>query len=162
MSRFPVSFLTRKSVSPIPWMIPIDAQALPEKRESGLRFRALPCASAGPKDSLGSSQVRDSAPAACYTGTKEPMRRIAIMILPVFCLSFDAVAAQPEDADAAALQKGGKDGEATYVFDDDNVDGEILRPEGANVGSRNRSRHASLITIRNNFIGEMIRLANDI
>lgn len=90
------------------------------------------------------------------------MRRIALLVLPVFCLSFDAKAAQPADADSAALQKGGKDGQATYVFDDDNVDGEILRPEGANVGSRNRSRHASLITIRNNFIGEMIRLADDI
>lgn len=94
------------------------------------------------------------------------MRRSALVILPALALSLslsaDAQAAQPQDADAAALQKGGGDGQATYVFDDDNVDGEILRPEGANVGSRNRSRHASLITIRNNFIGELIRLANDI
>lgn len=71
-------------------------------------------------------------------------------------------AAQPQDADAAALKGTAKDGQATYVFDDDNVDGEILRPEGANVGSRGRSRHASLITIRAHFIGELIRLANDI
>lgn len=71
-------------------------------------------------------------------------------------------AAQPQDADEAALKGTAKDGQATYVFDDDNVDGEILRPEGAQIGSRGRSRHASLITIRAHFIGELIRLANDI
>ena len=91
------------------------------------------------------------------------MRTLALLTA-LLVTSTAHAANQPQDADQAALKGDGKgkDGSATYVFDDDNVDGEILRPMGENVGSRNRSRHASLITIRDNFIGELIRLANDI
>ena len=73
-------------------------------------------------------------------------------------VSADAVAAQPEDADDAALKSGGEKGKtAVYDFDDDSVDGELLRPEGANIASRSRKKHASLITIRPHFISELIR-----
>lgn len=69
--------------------------------------------------------------------------------------------AAPEDADAAAM-KGNSGGTTVYDFDDDDVDGEVLSPEGANLSSRGRSKHASMITIRPHFIPELIKMANDI
>lgn len=70
--------------------------------------------------------------------------------------------AGPGGSDESALV--GKDGGGTtvYDFEDDDVDGEVLSPEGANLSSRGRSKHASLITIRPHFIPEMIKMANDI
>jgi len=66
------------------------------------------------------------------------------------------------DADEAARVGGGDGGTTVYDFDDDNVDGEILSPDGANVNSRARVKHASLITIRPHFISELISLSFDI
>ncbi len=65
------------------------------------------------------------------------------------------------DADDAA-RKGEKGGVTVYDFDDDNVDGEVLRPEGANLSSRGRVKHASLITIRPHFLRELINMARDV
>jgi hypothetical protein len=71
------------------------------------------------------------------------------------------LAAPAQDADAAARQ-GSKAGATVYDFEDDNVDGEVLSPTGANVSSRGRSKHASMIKIRPHFIPELIKLANDV
>lgn len=77
-----------------------------------------------------------------------------------FLLSATAWAA-PEDADSAAMS-GQQNGVTVYDFEDDDVDGEVLSPEGANLSSRGRSKHASMITIRPHFIPELIKMANDI
>ncbi|MCA9635604.1 MAG: hypothetical protein KC420_06185 [Myxococcales bacterium] len=66
-----------------------------------------------------------------------------------------------QDADSAAM-KGNAGGTTVYDFEDDNVDGELLSPEGANISSRGRTKHASLITIRPHFIPELIKMANDV
>jgi hypothetical protein len=65
------------------------------------------------------------------------------------------------DADEAA-RKGAQGGVTVYDFDDDNVDGEVLRPEGANLASRGRVKHASLISIRPHFLRELINMARDV
>lgn len=65
------------------------------------------------------------------------------------------------DADEAA-RVGEVGGVTVYDFEDDNVDGELLSPEGANIASRGRTKHASLITIRPHFIPELIKMANDV
>lgn len=72
-----------------------------------------------------------------------------------------AASAAPADADSSALS-GSRDGVTVYDFDDDDVDGEVLSPDGANLSSRGRSKHASMITIRPHFIPELIKMANDI
>ncbi|MEM7159137.1 MAG: hypothetical protein AAF799_40240 [Myxococcota bacterium] len=73
--------------------------------------------------------------------------------------------AEPEapagDADSAAFS-GEDGGVAVYDFEDDNVDGEVLRPEGANLSSRRSLKHASLINIRPHFLRELINLARDV
>ena len=73
-----------------------------------------------------------------------------------------AAPANDGDADDAARVGGGDGGTTVYDFDDDNVDGEILSPDGANVNSRARVKHASLITIQPHFISELISLSFDI
>ena len=78
-----------------------------------------------------------------------------------FLLSASAWAA-PADADSSALQGTNGEGVTVYDFEDDDVDGEVLSPEGANLSSRGRSKHASMITIRPHFIPELIKMANDI
>ncbi len=90
-------------------------------------------------------------------------KRMIVLSAFVFAatVSSTSFAAPEGDADAAALS--GKQGDVTvYDFEDDDVDGEVLSPEGANLSSRGRSKHASLITIRPHFIPEMIKMANDI
>lgn len=91
------------------------------------------------------------------------MRAAAISFATVMLLATSAHA-EPEggdDADNAAFT-GEEGGTAVYDFEDDNVDGEVLRPEGANLSSRRSLKHASLINIRPHFLPELINLALDV
>lgn len=92
------------------------------------------------------------------------MRIALITVLTTLFASTTAYAApaNDQDADTAANKGKGSGGTTVYDFDDDNVDGELLSPEGANVASRGRTKHASLITIRPHFIPELIKMANDV
>lgn len=91
------------------------------------------------------------------------MRIALITVLTTLFVSTTAYAAPVSDQDAdAAANKGKTGGTTVYDFDDDNVDGELLSPEGANIASRGRTKHASLITIRPHFIAELIKMANDV
>ena len=49
-----------------------------------------------------------------------------------------------------------------YDFEDDVVEGSFVRPEGEYLDSRRRARHSSLIRIRENFVPEMLKSAEDI
>ena len=44
-----------------------------------------------------------------------------------------------------------------YDFDDDTVEGDLVRPDGEFVDSRRGAKHSSLIKIRENFIPEMLK-----
>jgi hypothetical protein len=69
---------------------------------------------------------------------------------------------------AQAAQGGGNGGDVTYKsktvydFDDDVVEGDLVRPDGEFVDTRKGAKHSSLIKIRENFIPEMIKSAEDI
>jgi hypothetical protein len=89
------------------------------------------------------------------------MRAFLLTFATVMLASVPAYAQPGGDADAAAF-KGSEGGATVYDFEDDNVDGEILSPEGALISSRGRSKHASLITIRPHFIPELIKMSMDI
>lgn len=90
------------------------------------------------------------------------MRAAILAFITTLALSTTAWAA-PTDQDAdEAAKKGNEGGVTVYDFDDDNVDGEILSPDGANVNSRARVKHASLINIRPHFLPELIALALDV
>lgn len=83
--------------------------------------------------------------------------------MPTLFALLAALNAAPDnvpDADAAAYE-GTKSGVRYYDFADDDIEGEILSPDGANVYTRGNIRHASMITIRPHFIVELHRLALD-
>lgn len=71
---------------------------------------------------------------------------------------------------AAHAQEAGGDngGEVTYKqktvydFDDDVVEGDLQKPEGEFLDVKKKSKHSSLIKIRQNFIDEMLKSAEDI
>ncbi|MBL9099949.1 MAG: hypothetical protein JNL82_03270 [Myxococcales bacterium] len=91
------------------------------------------------------------------------MRLALATLLTTLLASTNAWAAPSDtDADSAAAKGKGAGGTTVYDFDDDNVDGELLSPEGANIASRGRTKHASLITIRPHFIPELIKMAQDV
>lgn len=51
-----------------------------------------------------------------------------------------------------------QDGEATtYDFEDDLVQGDLVRPDGELLNVRRRGRRASLIRVREHFIPEMLK-----
>lgn len=90
------------------------------------------------------------------------MRTAILAFVATFAISSTAWA-QPSDTDADEAARTGSEGDVTvYDFDDDNVDGEILSPNGANVNARGRVKHASLINIRPHFLPELINLALDV
>ncbi|MCB9555096.1 MAG: adventurous gliding motility protein CglF [Deltaproteobacteria bacterium] len=49
-----------------------------------------------------------------------------------------------------------------YDFDDDLVEGELQRPDGEYIDTRRKAKHSSLIKIREHFIPEMLKSAEDI
>ncbi len=49
-----------------------------------------------------------------------------------------------------------------YDFDDDVVEGELQRPDGEFVDTRRKAKHSTLIKIRQDFIPEMLKSAEDI
>jgi hypothetical protein len=70
-------------------------------------------------------------------------------------------------AQKAAAPAAGGDGvtykaKTTYDFDDDVVEGDLVRPDGEFVDSRKAAKHSSLIKIRDHFIPEMLKSAEDI
>ena len=49
-----------------------------------------------------------------------------------------------------------------YDFEDDLVEGSFVRPEGEYFNAQKRGRHSSLIRIRQDFVPEMLKSAEDI
>ncbi|MCA9693244.1 MAG: hypothetical protein R3A51_07260 [Nannocystaceae bacterium] len=92
------------------------------------------------------------------------MRVAVATTIAIFLMSTTAYAAPASDSDADSSANQGKNnaGTTVYDFEDDNVDGELLSPEGANIASRGATKHASLITIRPHFIPELIKMAQDV
>jgi hypothetical protein len=88
------------------------------------------------------------------------MKRL-IAVLGVLFIAFGA-------ATVLAQAKSGGSGDIIYKkqtkydFDDDVVEGDLVRPDDMFVESRDKARYGSLITIRENFIPEMLKSAEDI
>jgi hypothetical protein len=66
----------------------------------------------------------------------------------------------------ALAQEGGDNAsyksKTVYDFEDDNVEGDLQRPDGELVNSINKAQHESLIEIRKDFIPEMLKSLEDI
>jgi len=91
------------------------------------------------------------------------MKRILLASLAAASLTLFAapsLAQKPKPGDdAAGVQYRQK---TVYDFDDDVVEGDLVRPDGEFVDSRKAAKHSSLIKIRPDFIPEMLKSAEDI
>jgi hypothetical protein len=67
-------------------------------------------------------------------------------------------AAYAQEADDNTTYKS----KTVYDFEDDNVEGDLQRPDGELVNSINKAQHDSLIEIRKDFIPEMLKSLEDI
>jgi len=86
------------------------------------------------------------------------MTRKIVMGLALFSLLGVGALVRPAmAADDVTYKK-----ETKYDFDDDMVEGDLVRPEGEMIGSAGKAKHSSLIKIRQNFIPEMLKSAEDI
>jgi hypothetical protein len=89
-------------------------------------------------------------------------RLIASMVMSGFLMAGTFAFAQ----DAAQGQGGAPEVQwkkkTVYDFDDDVVEGELQRPDGEYIDSQRKAKHSSLIKIRENFIPEMLKSAENI
>jgi hypothetical protein len=82
------------------------------------------------------------------------MRRL----LTVLAFGMFALMALPAASAAAQAAGGGGGGDATsYDFEDDLVQGDLVRPDGENLMVRRRGARESLIRIREHFINELLK-----
>jgi len=49
-----------------------------------------------------------------------------------------------------------------YDFSGDTIEGDLVKPEGTDLNARDFAKHSSLITIRKDFIPEIIKSAEDL
>ncbi|MBN1655519.1 MAG: hypothetical protein JXA30_17260 [Deltaproteobacteria bacterium] len=71
------------------------------------------------------------------------------MVLVVVILGISATSAAQEDT-------------TTYDFEDDLVQGDLVRPDGENLLVRRRGARESLIKIREHFIPELLKSVEDL
>jgi hypothetical protein len=76
------------------------------------------------------------------------MRKLLAMIM---------VAALGLIALPASAQKGGAGDATSYDFEDDLVQGDLVRPDGENLMVRRRGARESLIRVREHFINELLK-----
>jgi hypothetical protein len=78
-----------------------------------------------------------------------------IVIALVTGLSGMASSVFAQEAEAGAEAAGG--GSTSYDFEDDLVQGDLVRPDGENLMVRRRGARESLIKIREHFIPELLK-----
>jgi hypothetical protein len=74
----------------------------------------------------------------------------------VFVGALAMFVAAPASAQEAPAPAGGGDA-TTYDFEDDLVQGDLVRPDGENLMVRRRGARESLIRIREHFINELLK-----
>jgi hypothetical protein len=91
------------------------------------------------------------------------MRKLALTLFSLLMLTGLAVADDKKPAPAPAAGGGGGNGKVkTYDFSGDTIEGDLVKPEGSTVDARDFAKHSSLITIRKDFIKEIIKSAEDL
>jgi len=89
------------------------------------------------------------------------MKKLTVLVVLLFA---GVATAQPKAAPKpAAGDKGGGSGKVkVYDFSGDTIEGDLIKPEGSTVDARDFAKHSSLITIRKDFIKEIVKSAEDL
>lgn len=90
------------------------------------------------------------------------MRKLVIMFAVLALSSFSASGAYAQKKDAAPAGGAGGGKVKVYDFSGDTIEGDLIKPEGSTVDARDFAKHSSLITIRKEFIKEIIKSAEDL
>ena len=91
------------------------------------------------------------------------MKRTLLAVVAAGFIALPALADnKPPAAGAPAAGGDTYKSKTVYDFDDDVVEGDLVRPDGEFVDTRKAAKHSSLIKIRENFIPEMLKSAEDI
>ena len=80
------------------------------------------------------------------------MKKLIIFMAFGLGLPFTTVLSQ-----ASAQDGGGGGGQTSYDFEDDLVQGDLVRPDGENLMVRRRGARESLIKIREHFVPELLK-----
>jgi len=84
---------------------------------------------------------------------------VAMLALASFVLVGGVVTVHAQGTGPGAVTYKKK---TVYDFDDDLVEGELQRPDGEFIDTQRRAKQSSLIKIREDFIPEMLKSAEDI
>jgi hypothetical protein len=87
------------------------------------------------------------------------MRKLSSALVLVLFMA-GVAAAQPKAADKASPPASGKT--KVYDFTGDTIEGDLVKPEGSTLDARDFAKHSSLIRIRQHFIPEIIKSAEDL
>lgn len=96
------------------------------------------------------------------------IRRIFLGVCLLGTFAFASQAAAQDGPVPEATRDGGDGGattfkkETVYDFDDDVVEGNLIKPDGALVGGELHGKRSSLIKIRADFIPEMLKSVEDL
>ena len=82
---------------------------------------------------------------------------ILFSVIATFVLVSAVAPARSFAADDVTYKK-----ETKYDFDDDMVEGDLVKPDGEMIGAAGKAKHSSLIKVRQHFIPEMLKSAEDI
>ena len=85
-----------------------------------------------------------------------------LKVLGAGVLALGLIAVAPGVADAQNNNSDKKPKEKTYDFSGDDIDGDLIKPDGDFVDSRGFADRTSLIRIRKDFIKEILKSAEDL
>lgn len=89
---------------------------------------------------------------------------LLIASIMLFSTAAWAAPAAETDADSAARRSAapGSKVSAVYDFEQDQVDGDSLKPDHERIPGRVAQKHESMIKLRSHFIPQMLQMANDV
>ena len=91
---------------------------------------------------------------------------VSVLAVAVFALSGGSAFAQKKgqgkkDAGGGGAADSGQKVK-NYDFSADNIEGELIKPDGEMVNQRKYAEHTSLIRVRQDFIKEIVKSAEDL
>jgi hypothetical protein len=90
-------------------------------------------------------------------------RTLVATVLGIGLLAFGASAeAQKKGKGGGAQAASGYQKVKTYDFSGDTIDGELVKPDGEFVDTRKSAEHTSLIRVRQDFIKEIVKSAENL
>jgi hypothetical protein len=96
------------------------------------------------------------------------MKRLAKILVAGFAVAALSVAVLGSNTADAQKKKARKSASAadkrvkTYDFSGDEIDGDLVKPDGEFLDTRKFATHTSLIRIRKDFIREIVKSAEDL